>query len=232
MTRYIRDENNSHCKDLYDQQSEVITLVIKCQDGDFGNITVHKGEDLDIAAEQFGAKHSMDLLAINQLSEQIKQRCKIIYEFNSSKPSSSKGSPATRDLKNDVSTVNEETTNKVVRKKGVMTLDSIHDGYSSSDTEKNDPGDRSSGNYANKTDDVNARHDNHQYSHSSKKHYDNYSKKAICEGDIYYNDDKMHHNYGHDYYNDRNDNNDNHNNNNNNNSNNNNDERQEKSTNI
>ena len=142
MTTDIRKYSNT----LYNQQPEVVTLLIKCWDGDYGTIILRKGEDLDIAAERFGAEHKMDLCTINQLSDQMKQRCRIIYEFNSDEINLGKNSSAMQTDTMKASTASHQMVKRAVRNKGVMTLDSIHDGDSSSDHERNDPEDLSHNN--------------------------------------------------------------------------------------
>ena len=143
MTKDVRNDSNTPCEDLCDQQSDVVKLLIKCQDGDYGNMILRKGEDLDIAAERFGIEHNMDLLTINQLSDQIKQRCRMIDEFNSNEVNLGKDTSSVWNDSIGAKTGSYEAVKRVIRTRGVMTLDSIHNGYSSSDNERNDPKDLS-----------------------------------------------------------------------------------------
>ena len=128
MTKDVRNDSNTPCEDLCDQQSDVVKLLIKCQDGDYGNIILRKGEDLDIAAERFGIEHNMDLLTINQLSDQIKQRCRMIDEFNSNEVNLGKDTSSVWNDSIGAKTGSYEAVKRVIRTRGVMTLDSIHNG--------------------------------------------------------------------------------------------------------
>lgn len=56
-------------------------MRIKCKEGVYGNITIKRGENPEETAARFGREYNLDDLAVNRLTEQIKDRCEMIYKL-------------------------------------------------------------------------------------------------------------------------------------------------------